>query len=284
MSEESNVVVSEVLASAPVEAQAPEVKSEVPVQAEAVEAAPVEEAKPVEQERVSSKLAKQKEREVKLNERERILAEREKAVVERSSFLENLKKKPIQTLKESGLSLADLADLIVKDGGDGIPEDPVETVSKTVAELKAKLEEKEKAEVEARAKAESDRIDAVINGYKAHVVDFVRTNKDKYELTNTLGEQEAVFAVVEEYHDRTGEVLLPEQAAEMVETYLERRVEEVAKTNKVKTKFLTPAKTEQKPSTLSNSLSSYAAPAQAVPAHLSRDERIAAAAKLLRHT
>lgn len=284
MSNETPVVETPVVATAPVEPAPVTTNPEPAVKEEPKLETPPVATEPVVEEKISAKLAKQREREARIAEKEKEIAERESKIVERESFIQNLKKKPLQTLKESGLSLQELAELIVKDGGDGIPEDPIQKVTETVEELKNRLAEKEKKEEEARLAAENARIDGVINHYKKIVTDHVVSNKEKYELTNSLGEVDAVFALIEETHQRFNKVLQPEEAAQMVEEYLERRTEALLQTSKIKTKLASAqnVQTEQKPNTLTNGMSSYAAPTQSIPAHLSRDERIAAASKLLR--
>lgn len=251
----------------------------------AVEPAPVVEEAPVEEtpkaEPVAAKLAKQRQKEVQLSEREKALAEREAKLVSQEQFVSKLKSKPIQALKEAGLSMKELAELIVADDGDGIPEDPIKKVTQTVEELKAELERERQAAREAQQKAQDARNDAIINDFKQKAISHVKENKDKYELIAASNSEEAVYDLIEEYWSRTKEVLTFDKAAGMVEEYLEKRADAIASTNKYKAKFSNKAQTGEKPNTLTNGLQSFSAPAQAIAANLSREERIALAAKRL---
>lgn len=244
-----------------------------------VEAEPVAEAPKAEP--VAAKLAKQRQKEIQLSEKEKALAERESKLINQEQFAAKVKTKPLQALKEAGISMKELAELIMMDDGEGIPEDPIKKVTQTVEELKAQLEAERKALKEAQQKAQDDRNDAIIKDFKQKTISYVKENKDKYELIAAAGHEEAVYDLIEEYWSRSKEVLPFEKAATMVEEFLEKKADAIASTSKYKSKFLNKGQTGEKPNTLTNGLQSFSAPAQAIAANLSREERIALAAKRL---
>jgi adenosine deaminase len=220
-----------------------------------------------------------KERE--LFELEQSLKAKQNSFSSLDEFKKLAKRDPQKYLEESGLTYDELTEFYLSGGTAKDPK--VYEVEEKVAEIERKLKEKE--EMIARKEQE-----AAIQSFKLDQKKHIVQSADKYELINATGSFDLVYDVSKQYYEKHNKVLTNDEAAQMVEEYLEKEVEKVLKANKIRNKFATAEnKTEtakktdegkETIKTLSNNMASGVNPSTAKP--LSRDESLERAAALLR--
>jgi dimeric dUTPase (all-alpha-NTP-PPase superfamily) len=278
----------------------PETTTETPVQ----EAIPNEAAKP----EVKEELPKDDEFTKKLNwlaKKERKLQEEKaaaKALKEEieqlrrenegyKSWKDGLKKNPLKNLKSEGISFEDLTAQALSGDQEN---DRLLALQQQLEELKNELGGYRKINEEKEIQAQKAQEEYAVNAFKAEIGAFIDTSTD-HELIKSLDQKDLVYNVIEEQYDQTGRILSLKEAADLVEGYLEKKVEEDAarltRTNKYKSKFaskfLIEAKAEEAPAkaestqprvTLTNKTESSPRMAR----ELTREERLREAASLLR--
>jgi hypothetical protein len=187
---------------------------------------------------------------------------------------EAAKADPIKWL-ESGGHNYEKATAQMLNGGKQTPEQLVELTRAELADYK-----KQQAEAQASAaRSEQERINAQINAqrseWRAGIVDFVKTNAAKYELTHQQGRHELVADVISQHYEDTkklGEprVMGADKAAELVEEYLEAQADKLLQTAKLAARYklvtaeptpAAPAQPRTAP-TLSNAVGASSASAQ----------------------
>lgn len=262
--------------------------------------------------------AKEREIETRQAQAKADFEARMKALEEREARwarMEELKnKRPLEAIKELGLSYDDLTAAALNDQGELPPERQTEA---TIAELKAQLdalkkereEEKtaaQKAKEEEELKQAEARYAQQIDNFKGEIKSHLDTaGEEKYELmksglfADVADPVEAVYDVILEHYretqanspDGVGEIMDITQAADLLEQWLEKEAEKLAKTKKAKSKLLPPQAVETKaekkpieapsePKTLENAHSSTVPNRQGEK--LSDDELLAQAASLIR--
>jgi len=198
-----------------------------------------------------------------------------------------LKKNPLETLSEMGLSYDKLTELALNDGkltSDmqmQLMRDELQTnfMSK-IEKLESKLADKEKQEEEARYQD-------VVTGFNNEIKQFISQNPENYELISSTDDaHELIYDVIERHYNDTNEVLDIKDAATAVESYLEEEAKKYIKLKKISSLMETPeepATKVQAPSfTLSND---HAATSSSVAAaKLSPEESKAKAAQLIKWT
>lgn len=256
-----------------------------------------------------------------MSRREKALRQREKAVEARLAELEakaktpeiktedkgpieyRLKKDPFGTLKELGLDYETLTRMALNDGK-MTPELQMQVMRE---ELKRELDEKYGKELEGIKKSQQEkaeqekknREEAQLQTYKTNISDFVKTNKDTYELVAAEGDDatDLIYSTILEHYNTTleangeegAEVLDVKEAADLVEGYLLEEAKKRINVSKIR-KLMEPTKTEvsrEEPKpvgkkvspTLSNEQSQEQGPKKQF---LSDDESKAEAAKLIR--
>lgn len=272
--------------SAPIQAN-PDVKSPEPV---------IE--KPKSEDFLAPKFAAltRKEKEIRA-EAARIKAEREQieqmraeyesksksSVDAETSFKEKLRKNPLKTLSELGLTYEQLTEMQLNDQNPT----PQMLMDQMRAELEAKMEEKygklteglkEKEEREAK-----EQYEAAVNGYKSELTQFIRQNSDTYELIVANNATELMFDTAQQFYKQTGKVPNNEELAKAVEEHLEEQANEILKLKKFQSKLNKPAEpkpTSQTAPTLSNTLAAEV-PKSGLK-HLSDEDSKKEAAKLLK--
>lgn len=208
------------------------------------------------------------------------------------AFKESLKTKPLATLKGEGLSFEDLTAQALSGDREN---DRLLALQNEMDALKGELtnyrklnEEKEKAAQAAQEKHAEE-------SFRAQIGAFLDTS-DKHELARTFQATDLVYDVIETQFEETGRLMSVDEAADLVEQYLEKKTEEDAerlrKTNKYKTKLVSKfaldnqaesptAKAEVKErSTLTNE----SAPPRREDRAMSNAERLKAAAEMLKFT
>lgn len=250
---------------------------------------PPTEEKKAEEERTAAKYAdiarrnqalRAKQREIKAP-----LQERDSELVKMRAEVERLKKyedasDPMELLKLKGMSYEDLINRnLDPEVFDSKAE--LQKVRDEFAEYKKSLEEKEKTSLEQQK-------EEVRAGYLAHVKKFTESQPEKYELINTLGHHKDVYETIEEMYNKTGKVISDEEAADLVEQYLEKEIlDKYAKINKLKNR-IAPITDENQQSdsysqspTLSNQLNTQST---AREEKLSEEEQLRKAASFIKWT
>lgn len=220
--------------------------------------------------------------------------------VKKVQEFESLKKmNPLKAFEALGFTYQQLTDIVLNEG----KPTPEMEMSRLQSEMDAKLEayKKEQSderakltrESEERQKKELEEQQAKLKAQEAEYIaefqksieDFVATNADSYEFITVNEQVPLVFATVERHYEETGKVLTIKEAADLVEQFLEKRVEQNLATKKLKAKVSPPSSPKediqanpkttqaipsQAPKTLTNSMtaSSVSSPA------LSERERI----------
>ena len=200
-----------------------------------------------------------------------------------------MRKDPIGTLKSLGYDMNKLAELTLNDG-----KLPIETQMQLMreemqAEYKKEIEtlrnEKQQEQEQERAKKDTQ----LIEDYKNEITEFISSNNEKYEYIAATQNEELIYDTIIEYHKEHGTVLSNEEAADLVESYLEEEAKNVFEKTKKAKRILgvQEVKQETKPSskplsspTLTNGAASQV-PTSQKPL-MSNDESLREAAKLIR--
>ena len=266
----------------------PEVEptAEVAPQKEVVESQAAVEP-PAEEERVSPKLAKLREREAEIELAKKELEERARAIEAKEAKFKKMKENPVEALEAAEVTFQDIAKAILETGD---PASPENAVAKEIASVKAELaaikKEKEEAQQlaeQAQVSAPEARIQAAVADYQARINTAVTSSGEKFELVAAYEAQDLVYDIAREYFTRHEKILAPEEAAELAEKFLEKRLEKVISTKKLKSR-IQPATKQPETKTLTNGAQSFSAPVQAKSALLDREARLQEALKRLRYT
>lgn len=256
----------------------------------------------VKDEKVSSKLHVLVQREKQAMERERIAKQKEaefevkaRAFSDRESKIsefESLKStNPMKALELLGLSYQDLTKVALQDG-----EIPAEVqVRKVEEKFDSYIKAQEAAELqraEDSKRQAAQREEQVISDFKSEINTFVDSDPKKYELVKFEGLQDYIYLTIDEHYNRTvdpqtgiGKIMSIKDAADKVESMLEKKYEDAKKLEKFKTQAPSLASQvvkqqsfnirPQQPRTLTNQQS--ATPTNARTRPLTDDERIAKA-------
>lgn len=198
---------------------------------------------------------------------------------------------PLEALKRRGYNYDQITQLQLNDGRPTPEMVAKKTVEEVLAEERKKTEAAKEVEKEKLTAVEKERFEQVLANFKQEVQDFYTAseNTDAYELINLHDAGEVVVATIEEHFQRTKKAGKPQimgikQACDLVEKYLEERIEKSTQTKKWVSRA-TPAPadaaTQQngeakpnpinvQPRTITNNLTSSAQGSRP----LSRDERI----------
>jgi hypothetical protein len=178
------------------------------------------------------------------------------------------KKNPIEALMAEGWTYADASAYVMNDDKP-TPEHMVKDVESKFEAYKREQEEKELA----KTTREEEELKAAqtkqIEDFKASITTFLSEKADTYELIAMHDAQNLVFDTISEHYDRTlatGKpvILSTEEAANLVEGYLEERVKSSLNAKKFKSKDESADNKSDKPGavaaftgkTLSNSVTS----------------------------
>jgi len=182
----------------------------------------------------SRRFAELAKRDAHLSDREKKIKQYEEKL-KQYERLEKLKQEdPASFLEETGMNFEQLARAVIEKtaGKKDL------TADEKIALLEKKLQErdeKEQLELEQRA----------ITKFKTDLNTFVSENKETYELINSLGEQDLVYEVIEEYFERNKKVLDHKTAADLVEEQLMDRLKSLKDAKKVKNLFASALETAQ---------------------------------------
>lgn len=262
------------------------------IEAVATETPVVETAAPpaqVEDDNFAKKFAALSRKEKEL----RRVEEENKAIKDQYADYETAKKlakaNPDEFLKKFGVTYEELTEYYIN----GRPK-----VDPKVAEIEERLASFQKQAEEKEKKLQEENRNTAVSAYKTEIKSFVKSQGDKYEFINAAEAYDLVYQVTKEYFDEHKDkvakieeaILSNDQAAEMVEKYLEQELEVYTKTSKLRSKFAqkadskleTPAKidVQNESKTLTNSMTSSATNTQSKP--LTREESLERAARLIK--
>ncbi len=194
-------------------------------------------AKPDEMSAKFAALAK-KERNLRFSQmqyktKETALAERERKIAEREALWETeFKEKPLEAIKRRGYSYEDLTKAALNDGKFD-PETEVKGVKSEIEKFRQEQADKDKRAQEAALKQQEDAEKETVEAFKLNIGKHIEANKDKYELVALYDASELVYSTVEEHFERTKaagtpKILTIDEAAQLVESYLESEIERTA--------------------------------------------------------
>jgi len=196
-----------------------------------------------------------------------------------------LKKDPLGTLAELGLSFDTLTNLALNDGKlttemqmDLMRQEMDQKYSTELQQLRQELIEKEK-------RLEEEKYNDVVQNFKSELTQFINTD-NKYELIRANDAVETVFEVIEKHYQETGRVMSKDEAADQVESFLEEEIEKLLKLEKLKKKIgmqeQQPQEAKQVKQPAPTLLNAHSTSASKPSRKLSRDESMFAAASLLK--
>jgi hypothetical protein len=196
-----------------------------------------------------------------------------------------LKKDPLGTLAELGLSFDTLTNLALNDGKlttemqmDLMKQEMDQKYSTELQQLRQELVEKEK-------RLEEEKYNDVVQNFKSELTQFINTD-NKYELIRANDAVETVFEVIEKHYQETGRVMSKDEAADQVESYLEEEIDKLLKLEKLKKKIGSQAQQPQEAKQVKQPaptlLNAHSTSASKPSRNLSRDESMFAAASLLK--
>ncbi len=245
--------------TSPVTASAPAEASETPASAAPATAGSTSEAGAAASPEAAKSQAAAKSRAIsrELAARKALNAERAAIVKERQSYqealakakshensLEEFKKDPLTWAEKNGVTYEEMTKRAIGKHGESTPESRIEAIE---SKLKADAAESEKQRINAEQNARQAETQRKIDGYIAGISDFAKTNLEAYELLGSLDggyQRGLIFDVADEYAKRTGKVLSPKEACDMIENYLVEEGVKLAKTKKVGAKIAPPAPVE----------------------------------------
>lgn len=192
-----------------------------------------------------------------------------------------LKRNPLKTLEELGLSYDKLTNLVLNDGE--LPADMQMKLMKEELEsdYKTKFEQLEERLKAKEVEEQEAKLNTVVDSFKKEINDHISAETEKYELITASESQELVFDIISQHYDETQRILPIEEAAQAVEEHL---LEEFSKFSNIKK--LSSGEEASKPDTfrqsptLSNDLSAQSV--NSTDKKLSPEESKARAAAMLK--
>ena len=157
-----------------------------------------------------------------------------------------------KVLESLGLSLQDVIDHALNQAEaevldkDDSPEGKIRKLEQKLQQFETKEQEKERLAREAEEKRVQQQIDETISTFKSEISSFIETNAETYELIAAQEATESVFEVIEENFNRTGKVMSIEEAATLVENYLEEEAKKILSRSK-KLKSALPSESVESP-------------------------------------
>lgn len=246
----------------------------------------------------ASKFAALSRKDKQLREREKQIEKRladlearskqeQEEVSKYKSIPERLKKEPLNVLKEYGLTMQELTDMMLNDG----KPTPEMMLSEAEKRMQAKLDELDKKLKEKEELETSTKHQQAIDNFKSEISSFITENNNDYELIAANDAADLVYEVIEAHFNDTadedgqnGTIMDVKEACNLVEQHFLNEAKRHLKLGKVK--GLLGPKTEPTPKdrqsspTLSNTDSVKVPNKEA--RRLSNEESVAEAAKLIR--
>lgn len=162
------------------------------------------------------------------DEFDRLRQEREQEFSKYKELPNRIKQNPLEFLQEYGVSYEDITNLALNDGKPTTAMELKRMREEILNELNAEKEERAKLE----KRLEEEKYQSVINNYMNEIEDYINKN-EQYELIRANSNEgiSTVYDVIKEHYERTleetgkGEVMSTEDAANLVEEYLEQEAQ-----------------------------------------------------------
>ncbi len=146
------------------------------------------------------------------------------------NLAQRFKTEPLKLMEEHGLSYQQLTEMVLNEGEptkDMVTDHRVDDVMNQVKELQEKLDAKDAAQKESE-------LNAVMDDFKTEIEDYIDENIVDYELIKANESNDLIYEVIEQHHEKTGNILNIKDAADEVEKYLEEQVKTFSSLDKVK--------------------------------------------------
>jgi hypothetical protein len=187
----------------------------------------------------SSKFAALAKREKKILDQLNELKATKGEVDKINSLRSKVKENPLSLLDEFGITMEQL--LTSSLGADAPAEEvnELDLLRKEIEAIKRSETERLDADRKAREDADNARIEEAITSHKLKIQDTVSKEPDKFELITLKGEDglDLIWQVTETYWEQQGRVLSPDEAAMMVENYLEDEAKKLFSVKKLGAKI-----------------------------------------------
>lgn len=199
------------------------------------------------------------------------LEAKRKEIDEFSKYKQEATSNPLKALEALGWKYDDLVNFVLND------QKPTESQKLTQVEqrleaLQREQEEREQKRIQIEQEAAQRQYAETIDAFKSKVASHVSENSEKYELIQLHDAQELIFDTIEEYFNKTNQVMDIAKAAELVENYLESQFETTfTKAKKLQGKFGKKEEAPQpqsKPQSTSVSLNNAVTSSSAAPGYL----------------
>jgi hypothetical protein len=204
--------------------------------------------KPIEKEssRFAALARKEKtlvKRQMEAKQAEEKIAQMYAEVQKWESAKKTAKTSPIEALKMLGISYEDVTNYMLN-GEKPTPELEIKSELDNIkAEILAEKEERRRV-IEEQKKEAEEEAQRAIEEFNEEIKTFLKDNSNVYELIALNEASDLVLQVIEQHFAETKKILSKQEAADMVEKYLEDQITKSAATNKMKAK-LTPAQKEE---------------------------------------
>jgi hypothetical protein len=199
--------------------------------------------KPTENDRFAARFAALSRQEKALRDREAQLKqtmaeweEQQKSAQEKAANAEalskRLKSEPLKLLEENGITMQDLADLVLNDGNP-TPDMKIKRLKDEMqTEYKSELQQLKEEFESYKQKVEEQQDAEILDSFKSELTDYVNSNEE-YELIRANDAVDLVFDVIDQHYQESGELLETEQAAKAVENYLEEEARKILAVKKL---------------------------------------------------
>lgn len=171
--------------------------------------------------------------------------------IEKAKRVEDLKARAktdrtaaLELMREMDLSYDDLTKLHLN-GGKPTPEMLAEEAKRETKAIRDEIDERDKKAQEREEQAKQERIAQAVQHFKGQIGEHLKSKPDDYELTLNYADPvsgstgaDLVYQVIDEHYNETeketgtGRVMSHEEAAKIVEDYLEKEYEEKVLTRK----------------------------------------------------
>jgi hypothetical protein len=233
-----------------------------------------------------------------LNSGRKITAERQAFEAEKAAFASELARtqeekslwetNPLELLKRHGLTYDKLTQIVLNEGKPTADILAKQAAREELDAYRKQMEEQNKKLSDEQAALARKQFEETLADFRQETDDFIKANTEKYELVNFNEANEIVLATIEEHFQRTKkagkpEILSIERACDLVERYLEDRMEKALTTKKMSAKVnpkpvattngetkAAPLNVQARTQTITNNMTTSSAPARP----LTREERI----------
>lgn len=185
---------------------------------------PQEQEQDPRQERVSSRFAALTRKERELQKQQQEIKQMMNDPVFQNFRTAREKKDAKAALEALGMSFDDLAQYTLNDNQ--------LTPEQRIKQLEERIENERKEREELDKQKEMQQNEAVIQNFKQDIAATIDNDPDSYELVKLNEAQEAVYNLIEQNYQNSGELLSIEDAAAQVEEFLQTRLSKIMENSK----------------------------------------------------